>query len=98
IATCSLHVMWSYPRRSASTTARSISAIPASRSHCACAPGSRVTTGVTIPSFIRVYPLPGSARSRDAPSAGLLLGHQRAVGDDVLLHLGRPRTDRRVTL
>ena len=50
IATCSLHVANSYPSRSAATTTRSTSAMPASASQRAWARGRRVRTGVTMPS------------------------------------------------
>ena len=50
-ATCSLQVRWWYPSRSASIATRAISSMPAVSSHWACARGSRVTAGVTMPSF-----------------------------------------------
>src|SRR6187401_2577196 len=65
---------------------RAASSMLASASHDACEPGTRVKTGVTMPSCM------GSVLVR------LLAGEQCAVGDDVLLHLGRAGADRRVAL
>src|SRR4051812_18517042 len=50
MATCSLHVRWSMPKRSAAWATVTTSSIVASRSHAAWAPVARVTTGVRIPS------------------------------------------------
>src|SRR5262249_35844966 len=65
---------------------RAASSIPASASHDACDPGTRVKTGVTMPSCMGSVLVP------------LLAGEQCAVGDDVLLDLGRAGPDRRVAL
>src|SRR5438105_1504645 len=51
-ATCSLHVTWWYPRRSAASATMAISEMPASSSHGAWAWGRLSTTGVMIPSFM----------------------------------------------
>src|SRR5882724_12011382 len=72
-------------------------------SHVACARGSNVSTGVTMPIFMVAYacgsPLVAHAERRlRLLRVSLLPGHDRAVGDDVLLHLGRAGADRRVAL
>src|SRR4051812_4041649 len=52
-ATCSLHVQWWYPSRSAAWTTATTSPNVADSSHCAWARGKSVSTGVTMPSFTR---------------------------------------------